>query len=119
MREIVNINFGWVFVKSNESLENLSFEKGEKINIPHTWNNLDGQDGGNNYYRGTCWYLNKLDASLFDSKKVNYLEFKGVNSSAKVYLNGKLVKEHHGGYSTFRCNISDFLSLVVHHSKQR
>ena len=111
MREIVNINFGWVFVKSNESLENLSFEKGEKINIPHTWNNLDGQDGGNNYYRGTCWYLKKLDASLFDSKKVNYLEFKGVNSSAKVYLNGKLVKEHHGGYSTFRCNISDFLSF--------
>ena len=81
------------------------------INVPHTWNNLDGQDGGNDYYRGTCTYSRTFDAPAFvPDRECVYLEFEGVNSSATVFLNGHLLTTHHGGYSTFRVNITDVLA---------
>ena len=60
MRQIININKSWKFSKGE--LYNNSNKKNKliNVNIPHTWNNLDGQDGGNDYYRGTCYYLKKL-----------------------------------------------------------
>ena len=45
MREIININKAWEFVKKDET---------QQVDLPHTWNGVDGQDGGNDYYRGTC-----------------------------------------------------------------
>ena len=50
MRNIKNINENWVFVKEKEK------EK-STVNLPHTWNGIDGQDGGNDYYRGKCTYI--------------------------------------------------------------
>ena len=108
MRTIQNFNENWTFTK--EKCEKLDLlPEGEKINLPHTWNALDGQDGGNDYYRGECWYFktfNKPDVS--DGKQV-YIEFQGANSSAKVYLNSTFIGEHHGGYSTFRFNLTPHL----------
>ena len=40
------------FAKWNEAFETVA--------LPHTWNNLDGQDGGADYHRGACWYYKKL-----------------------------------------------------------
>ena len=79
----------------------------EEVTIPHTWNGIDGQDGGNDYHRGTCYYLKNVPGELLNRDKVNYLEFDGVNSSAFVYWNGKEIAVHHGGYSTFRVKIED------------
>ena len=81
----------------------------ESVNVPHTWNNLDGQDGGNDYWRGTCIYEKTFEKPAFTENECVYLVFKGVNASAKVILNGKEVSIHHGGYSTFRCDITDAL----------
>ena len=73
-------------------------------------NGLDGQDGGNDYYRGKCWYVRKFNKKDFELNECTYLEFKGVNASAQVYINGNFVGEHHGGYSTFRFDVTNFLS---------
>ena len=82
----------------------------QTVNIPHTWNNLDGQDGGDDYRRGTCTYTKTFLCPEFDRNTQRiYLEFAGVNASAKVTLNGQQIMTHDGGYSTFRCDITDGL----------
>ena len=82
----------------------------QKVEIPHTWNAFDGQDGGNDYYRGTCRYEKTFSVPAFDRQTQRvYLEFAGVNASAQVCLNGTQVMTHDGGYSTFRADVTDEL----------
>ena len=47
-------------------------EKFKKVNLPHTWNNLDGQDGGGDYYRATCWYKKSIEEA--SSVREGYVE---------------------------------------------
>ncbi|MBQ4600820.1 MAG: glycoside hydrolase family 2 protein [Oscillospiraceae bacterium] len=79
------------------------------LDLPHTWNAKDGQDGGNDYWRGTCLYTKTFPKPAFGAGERVYLEFAGVNASARVVLNGKAVMTHDGGYSTFRGDITDSL----------
>lgn len=80
------------------------------VSLPHTWNATDGQDGGNDYYRGTCLYETVFPKPEFDAQtQCVYLEFQGVNASASVECNGSHVISHDGGYSTFRADITSFL----------
>ena len=116
MRKITNINSGWLFSKDAEKVPNVLPDNWQEVDLPHTWNGDDGQDGGNDYYRGTCYYAMELDGSLFDEGKVTYLEFRGVNSIAEIFFNGEKLITHHGGYSTFRVKIPQVKSsnlLVV------
>ena len=88
------------------------------VNLPHTWNAEDGQDGGNDYCRGTGIYQTTFPCPEFNkSTHCVYLEFAGVNASASVTLNGQPVMCHDGGYSTFRKEITSLLqeqnTLVV------
>ena len=89
-----------------------------EVTLPHTWNALDGQDGGNDYYRGTCTYERQFSCPEFDHQTQQvYLQFDGVNASAKVLLNGQEAMTHDGGYSAFRADVTALLqaenSLVV------
>lgn len=81
------------------------------VDLPHTWNNIDGQDGGNDYWRGTCIYKTQFTAPAFDNNTQQvWLQFEGVNASAKVTLNGVEVARHDGGYSTFRADVTALLA---------
>ena len=81
------------------------------VDLPHTWNNIDGQDGGNDYWRGTCIYKTQFTAPAFDKNTQQvWLQFEGVNASAKVTLNGVEVTRHDGGYSTFRADVTALLA---------
>ncbi len=92
----------WRFTDRNGSVTTLD--------LPHTWNAQDGQDGGNDYYRGTCTYETEFPRPDFDEAAQRiYLQFDGVNASAKVILNGQVVMAHDGGYSTFRADVTGFL----------
>ncbi len=84
------------------------------VDLPHTWNNFDGQDGGDDYYRGTCLY--ELDTPKPDvgaSERV-YLQFHGVNASARVLFNGMEIVNRDGGYATFRVDVTELLEPVNH-----
>lgn len=107
MRKILNLNEFWVFVKDTTDI---SCSEGEKINIPHSWNATDGQDGGNDYFRGSCLYKKIIKKSELPEADLYYLEFRGTNSSADVYVGGEKLAHHDGGYSTWRVNITDKLS---------
>ena len=81
------------------------------VDLPHTWNNIDGQDGGNDYWRGTCLYQTSFAKPEYDADSQQvWLQFEGVNASAAVTLNGTEVICHDGGYSTFRADITALLA---------
>ena len=102
LRRKIKLNQGWIFTGPSG--------REEAVNLPHTWNAKDGQDGGNDYYRGTCHYRTEFAEPEFDrEREVVYLEFRGVNATADVELNGRKVMHHDGGYSTFRKDITEFL----------
>ena len=107
MREIIKFNDNWHFWK-NESDVNKA-DGGENVSLPHTWNGIDGQDGGNDYFRGTCLYKKIFRSNDLPKADKYYLEINGANSSTDVYINGKRLAHHDGGYSTWRVNITEYL----------
>ncbi len=107
MRKIININENWLFSKDATSVPNELAADWESINLPHTWNATDGQDGGNDYFRGTAYYAKEIVKSDLPKADRYYLEICGANSSADVYVNGKALAHHDGGYSTWRVDITD------------
>lgn len=110
MREIIKLSEGWRFTKDTVNTvppRHPAF-KWQKVDLPHTWNNLDGQDGGFDFYRGKCWYMNSITVDYSANEDV-YLEFLGAEAVAEVYINDIKVCTHKGGFSTFRCNITSYL----------
>ena len=102
MREITKIMKGWEFTGPDGTTTT--------VDLPHTWNARDGQDGGNDYWRGTCIYRTHFAAPKFNTASHQvWIQFDGVNASAHVVLNGSPVCNHDGGYSTFRANITELL----------
>ena len=99
----------WMFVKEAENAADAASKKGTAISLPHTWNAVDGQDGGNDYHRGTCWYVTKFQKPELEAGSQVYVEFLGASVIADIYLNGEAVAHHEGGYSTFRVNLTDKL----------
>ena len=104
MRKIINVNENWNFIKN---CSDVNVKEGfETVNLPHTWNNCDGYDGGNDYFRGSCLYkkvVNKKDLAVADKY---FLEIQGANSSSDVFVNGEKLCHHDGGYSTFRVDLT-------------
>ena len=111
MRQIVNINRKWAFTKQATSVPAEFPLNWDFVNLPHSWNNIDGQDGDSDYYRGTCYYVKKLSKMDLPETDKYYLEIKGANSSADVYINGKVLAHHDGGYSTWRVDITNHLQM--------
>ena len=108
MRKILDFNKKWAFSKEAKAAPQEMPKNWVWVNLPHTWNAIDGMDGGNDYYRGTCYYANTVDKMEFlPEADQYYLEFEGANSSADIYVNGKKLAHHDGGYSTFRVNVTE------------
>ena len=110
MREILNLNKTWAFTKEATAVPTAVDGSWEQVNLPHSWNAVDGQDGGNDYFRGTAYYVKTLNKADLPQADRYYLEIKGANSSADVYLNGKAMAHHDGGYSTWRVEVTEDLA---------
>lgn len=109
MRTILNINENWTFLKEMSKVPVDFPETAEVVNLPHTWNGKDGQDGGNDYFRGSCCYVKKLEKSELPEGDQYFLEINGANNSADVYVNGKKLAHHDNGYSTWRVDVTEVL----------
>ena len=107
MRNIININNGWFFLKAASETPKEVAADAEVVNLPHTWNAIDGQDGGNDYFRGSCCYVKTIQKSELPEGEQIYLEINGANNSADIYVNGKHLAHHDNGYSTWRVNITE------------
>ena len=107
MRETVNLNRKWAFIMGGKDVPKAMPSPACYVNLPHTWNAIDGQDGGNDYTRGLCWYVKTLSREEIPQNKRLFLEINGANSSADLYVNGAHIAHHDGGYSTWRADITD------------
>ena len=92
------------------------------VALPHTWNALDGQDGGADYWRGIGVYTIELPEPTEGKKQ--YIELQGANHVATVYCNGRELGTHKGGFSTFRYDLTpamqpegNVLTVVVSNAK--
>ena len=116
---VTDISDEWKFGGKDEDAFPIDYDDSdwETINLPHTWNVLDGADGGNNYERKWYWYRKNLRLDTpFEEKRI-YLEFLGANQQTDLYVNGAHVKlsgsdlySHRGGYTAFRYDLTDFLT---------
>ena len=116
MRQIINFNKKWAFTKNADAVPETMPARWDWVTLPHSWNAIDGQDGDNDFYRGTCYYAKELNKSFLPAADRYYLELCGANSSADVYVNGKCLAHHDGGYSTWRVDITEsleFNNLIV------
>ncbi|MBO7273649.1 MAG: glycoside hydrolase family 2 protein, partial [Clostridia bacterium] len=104
MRNIINLNKDWLFVKDSTDI---TVNQGENVNLPHSWNAVDGMDGGNDYFRGHCVYRKTLKKADLPEADLYYLEIRGANASADVYAGGEKLAHHDGGYSTWRVNLTE------------
>ena len=109
MRKIISLNRKWSFRKDVSEVPAVTPADWDFVNVPHCWNAIDGQDGGNDYYRGTCCYVKDIDMEEIPTAEKYYLEINGANSSATVFMNGNKLASHDGGYSTWRIDITDEL----------
>ena len=111
MRKTLPLTDGWYFKQDADATSRAPKKAGkdfESVTLPHTWNALDGQDGGFDYARCASWYTRTVAVKPAKNERV-YLEFLGANSICKVFANGKAVAEHKGGFSTFRCDVTDHI----------
>ncbi len=107
MRTILNLNKNWLFAKNTADI---TLRNGETVDLPHCWNAVDGQDGGNDYFRGDCVYVKTLRKAELPEADRYYLEIRGANSSAEVFVGGESLAVHHGGYSTWRVDLTGKLA---------
>ena len=110
MRKITTLTEGWRFLKNAVSAQEAytAAARGETVTLPHTWNAVDGQDGGNDYHRGICWYVRELAKDETAGDRL-FLELNGAAHTCEVYLNGEKLCRHEGGYSTFRVELTEKL----------
>lgn len=107
MRTTLNLNRKWAFLFNTQEPPMSMPSPAYFVNLPHTWNAIDGQDGGNDYFRGACCYVKQLSREELPQAERLFLEVQGANSSADLYVNGVHVAHHDGGYSTWRAEITE------------
>ena len=76
MRNVLHINENWIFVKDMTEAPASLPQTGELISLPHTWNAIDGQDGGNDYWRGTATYSKNFISPLLTGGEHCFIEFR-------------------------------------------
>ena len=112
MRKIMNLNRKWAFSKETTAVPTEISSRWNFVNLPHSWNAIDGQDGDNDYFRGTAYYAKSFNKASLPAAAQYYLEIRGANSSADVYLNGKKLEQIGTATCTFiRDNPADVHDL--------
>lgn len=111
MRDVRELTDGWEFTTDDVGLSDALSSPGadwDRVTLPHSWNAHDGHTGGNDYHRGPCWYRRAIDVGSLDGRRV-YVEFGAAGTVADVHLGAEHVGRHRGGYSIFRCDVTDHL----------
>ena len=122
MRTTINLNADWRFCKTAQ-VPAIFPADWERVDLPHTWNAADGQDGGNDYWRGAAAYCKHFARPDMPEDACCFLSFQGAAMTAEVFLNGQKLARHEGGYSTFRVDVTaclqeeNLLCVTVDNSK--
>lgn len=108
MRNVINLNQDWRFIKEDTGLPERFPDNWQRVDLPHSWNAVDGHDGNGSYDRGKYWYAKRFKTPMQPLKGGRvYVEILAAGQQAAVYVNGKEAVYHEGGYSAFRADITD------------
>lgn len=109
----VDLQADWRFIRQDVTgAQGAGFDDNSwaNISLPHTWNAIDGTDGGNNYYRGVGWYRTTVDLpDTFTNKRV-FLEFGAASIKADIWINGQSIGSHLGSFAGFRFDVTSHVS---------
>lgn len=111
-KQTENINPNWKFSLTDATdagNTNFNDKNWKNVTLPYSWNALDGQDGGNNYFRGNGWYRKSVLVPTSSIGKTIYLKIGAANMSTSVFVNGKSVGVHTGGYASFAFDITPYI----------
>ncbi|MFV0566054.1 MAG: glycoside hydrolase family 2 TIM barrel-domain containing protein [Flavobacteriaceae bacterium] len=111
-RQVLDFNLGWRFHKgpvNNAEQEAFNDSNWERVNTPHGLELVSAQASGSNNYQGEAWYRKhfKIHDSLENKRLIVY--FEAIMGKCKVWVNGKLLKEHFGGFLPFSVDISNVI----------
>ena len=123
-RAAVSLSGSWKFLKSDAAgCEVPGFDDSAwaTVAVPHTWNNIDGQDGpnvggdpyGRNYYRGVGSYRRHISVPAAYAGRKLFLQFDGANIVTDVWVNGIHVGHHEGGFAIFRFDVTAFVNTAA------
>jgi beta-galactosidase len=105
------INSNWLFFKGDTARKSAD-NNWMTVSIPHTWNAEDVMDDEPGYYRGDGWYKKTIYVPANWNEKDVYLFFEGAGQVAEVFVNGKPVGKHIGGYNAFSFPIGNYLNYA-------
>src|SRR5437762_1361985 len=114
-RSVVSLDSSWQFIRQDVSgAAAVSFNDSAwtAVSLPHTWNNLDDQDGGSNYYRGIGWYRKHYTVPTALGQEL-FIKFDGALFTTDLYVNGTFVSEHKGGFAAFSWDLTPYLKVGV------
>lgn len=93
-------------VSSPSELLEYDFDAAPIIQVPSDWNT---QDERLYFYEGNVWYRKTFEFSPSGSKENAFIQFGAVNYQADVYLNGKKLGVHKGGFTPFKFDVTKVL----------
>jgi beta-galactosidase len=108
-RRTIDLDKDWRFLRADApGAESPDFDDRawSRVAIPHTWNAQDGQDGGDDYYRGVGWYRRRVPIPKSEAGRELYVEIDGANLETTLFVNGREVGHHAGGYARFRFDVT-------------
>ncbi len=108
-RQTIDLNHDWLFFDVDltaKSVFSASAAKARKVTLPHTvrvvpLNNFDPK-----VYELVRWYRTQFRLPASAKGKQIFIEFDGVMLAAKIFLNGKIIGEHKGGFTPFRFDLT-------------
>jgi len=113
VRKTSSFDDGWKFIREDVTgAEVPGFDDSawKPVQVPHTWNNLDGEQTGNKYYRGPGWYRRHLELDSASIEKSLFLKFEGAATVTDLFVNGKPVGTHKGAFGAFCFEITPFVN---------
>jgi beta-galactosidase len=114
-RADIILDSGWRFIRQDvpgAQTNNFDDSAWSVVNLPHTWNNLDGENGpGDGYYRGIGWYRSHYTVDGSYAGRQFFLKFDGAFSVADVWINGNYLGEHQGGFAAFVFDATSYVNV--------
>ncbi len=110
VRDVLAINANWTFQHGGTPGERLAADPSgwQGVNLPHTYNAVDGDDGSG-YYRGPAWYYKTVSLPAASEFTRTFIEFDGAAVVTDLWVNGAHVGQHKGGYARFRFDLTPYL----------
>lgn len=87
-----------------------NFDQSPTLMVPGDWNS---QDDKLLYYEGTIWYRRLFEYIPENPANRIFIYFGAVNYEAHVYLNGKKLGQHTGGFTPFQFEITDIMKSGI------